>query len=510
MDFETYMNLGGDKDISGILSQRATAIREGIRSKNNLSNQYSELETYLNQIFYPEQNGVIDNDGKEFSNNLMNTLRKVYEEKADKIITSDIGDVTYKGLEKAPSLDESQNVSRRTVRVLQRQYNEVTRVLNSLTETDHADELLKIVEEVEQKYGDVMNIINDIIQTYGDSGSNNQIITEKFINKQGGNGAKILNAINGLSALYNTFNNAGLIILNTDYGDFLEYGLGLLSKDIDVTGDKTAGELLEYLDNNIVKGGTRVTRGGGVIDLQMDSKVTQHFTKKEITNSKGQSEIHWNYGPISLDFDPASAKSVNTGASKQGKVDVILELPEATGVTGKFRISAKNWKTIDDLRDLGSTTLLDAISRSGGVVSDGEEIIDSYAFAMQNPQDAFRNAADELARISIFADIVMGFSQEEGYADTLVINDRSRSRILVRNIPELILDSVEKNLDKLTIKGYDVSGLYNEAQAARTLVMNIPNESDTSRHQYYLQLFKNIIKGIEVSVQFMFGDIMAG
>ena len=50
----------------------------------------------------------------------MDTLRKVYEEKADKIITSNIGDVTYKGLEKAPNLDESQAVSRRTVRVLQR------------------------------------------------------------------------------------------------------------------------------------------------------------------------------------------------------------------------------------------------------------------------------------------------------------------------------------------------------------------------------------------------------
>ncbi len=506
MDFETYMNLGGDNDINELLSQRATIIREGIRSKNNLSNQYSELETYLNQIFYPEQNGIIDDNGIKFSNDLMDTLRKVYEEKADKIITSNIGDVTYKGLEKTPNLDESQAVSRRTVRVLQRQYNEVTKVLNNLTETDHANELLKIVEEVKQKYGDVMNTIDNIIQTYGDSKSNSQIITEKFINRQGGDGIKILNAINGLSALYNTFNNAGLIILNTDYGNFLEYGLGLLSKDIDITSDKTAEELLKYLDDNIVTGGNRISRGGGIIDLQINPKVAQQFTKEKTTNSKGQSEIHWNYGPISLDFNPASTKSVNTGSSKQGKVDVILELPEASGANGRFRISAKNWKTINDLRDLGSTTLLDAISRSGGIVSDGEEIIDSYAFAMQNPQEVFRNVADELARISIFADIVMGLSQEEGYADTLVINDRTRNKILVRNIPELILNSVEKNLDKLTIKGYDVSGLYNEAQAARNLVMNMPKE--ISQSQQYLQLFKNIIKGIEVSVQFMSGDIL--
>lgn len=459
-------------------------IKEKISSLNRINpDEYTKLEDYLNSIFYPPED---NKEGMEYSQRFMNTLRALYEAKADKIITSDIGDLNYKAIQKKPTLDKSVTKTRETIRTMKEHYDRVTKVINNLSETENANEIQAILDEVNAEYGDVLKVIEDVFKTYSDE-------TETtMIGKQiaGKDYEKINVAQNGLLALYNTFNKAGLIILPIDYGDFLEYGLGLASAEMSGIVDNFEDDVIEYMQNNIVTGGHNVSRGGGSIDVNM--KIKGDF-KKKVNNSNDTKKIYWQYENITLSYDPAGKTSLSTDGQKQGKVDVMLTLPEAMGGE-KFRISAKNWKTINELRDLGSTSLLDAIHRNVG-----DSGLDYYMLSMQNPQEVYMQAADELAKICTFADIAMGLSQKEGYADTLVINDRSAKHLYVRNIPQMILDAVNTNLSKLALKGYDVSSISNDAENARKVAMKLKE----GRIEEYFRIFRSQLRSIEVSVQFL-------
>lgn len=467
------------------LIDTTTTVKEKISSLNKInSNEYTKLEDYLNSIFYPSEDNA---DGIAYSKQFMNRLRSLYEAKTGKIITSDIGDLTYKALNKKPTLDKSVTKTREKIRTMKEHYKRVTEVINNLSETENANEIQNILDEVNAEYGDVLKVIEDVFKTYGDE-TEDTIIGKKITGKDY---EKINAAQNGLLALYNTFNKAGLIILPIDYGDFLEYALGLLSNEMAEIADKSEDEIIEYMQNKIVLGGHNVARGGGLVDVDMSIK--SDFKKKTKKTENGSTKIFWQYQNITLSYDPSNATVLNTGVKKQGKVDVTLTLPDAMGGE-KFRISAKNWKTIDELRNLGSTSLMDAIHRNTGDLE-----LDYYMLSMQNPKEVYMQAADELAKICIFADVAMGLSQKEGYADTLVINDRTAKHLYVRNIPQMILDAVDKNLSSLALKGYDVSSISEEAEKARQIAMKLKE----GRLSEYFKIFRSQLRSIEVSVQFL-------
>lgn len=470
------------------LMDNVTIIKEKISSSNRInSNEYTKLEDYLNSIFYPSEN---DADGIAYSKQFMNKLRSLYEVKADKIITSDLGDLSYKAIQKKPTLDRSTNVHRASLRTMKAQYDAITNVIKNLSETENAKEIQTVLDEVNKEYGNVLAVIEDVLKTYSDETETTQI-GKGIVKKHGGDFSKINEAQNGLRALYNTFNNAGLIILPIDYGDFLEYGLGLLSKEMSDITDNFEDEVIEYMQNNIVLGGQNVSRGGGLVDVDMSIK--SDFKKQVKKTENNSTKIFWQYQNITLSYDPSNITVLNTGVKKQGKVDVMLTLPDALGGE-KFRISAKNWKTIDDLRNLGSTSLMDAIHRNVG-----DSGLDYYMLSMQNPQEVYMQAADELAKICAFADIAMGLSQKEGYADTLVINDRTAKHLYVRNIPQMILDAVNNNLSKLALKGYDISSISDEAKKARQVAMKLKE----GRIEEYFRIFRSQLRSIEISVQFL-------
>lgn len=486
ISFDEYFNF--PDTYKQYLLNAATTVKEKISSLNRInSDEYTKLENYLNSVFYPSEDNA---DGITYSKQFMDRLRSLYEAKTDKIITSDIGDLTYKALNKKPTLDRSVNVHRASLRTMKSQYDAIVNVINNLADTENAKKIQAVLDEVNKQYGNVLATIEDVLKTYEDEGETTQI-GKGIVKKHGGNFEKINEAQNGLRALYNTFNNAGLIILPIDYGDFLEYGLGLLSNEMAEITDNFEDEVIEYMQDKIVLGGKNVARGGGLVDVDMSIK--SDFKKKTKKVKNGPTKIFWQYQNITLSYDPSNITVLNTGVKKQGKVDVMLTLPDAMGGE-KFRISAKNWKTIDELRNLGSTSLLDAIHRNTGDLE-----LDYYMLSMQNPKEVYMQAADELAKICIFADIAMGLSQEKGYADTLVINDRTAKHLYVRNIPQMILDAVNKNLSSLALKGYDVSSISEEAAKARQIAMRLKE----GRLEEYYRIFRSQLRSIEVSVQFL-------
>jgi hypothetical protein len=104
----------------------------------------------------------------------------------------------------------------------------------------------------------------------------------------------------------------------------------------------------------------------------------------------------------------------------------------STGKQIPFRISAKNWLTLD--RDFGETNVIYALLRSAknnGAVN--------YMFAMQDEHnDNNVQFAHMLAKYSLVTDILMGLSQSEKFADTIVINIRSERRVIVGSIVDIL------------------------------------------------------------------------
>lgn len=109
---------------------------------------------------------------------------------------------------------------------------------------------------------------------------------------------------------------------------------------------------------------------------------------------------------------------------RQGKMDVDFKLKK--GKDGKessepvsLRISAKNWAGSLSSHDFGSTGFTYAISRT---LQDDFKL-KSLIKALAMPQEGIDlNSIHKLAKYSLFADILMGYSQESLYADTVVIN----------------------------------------------------------------------------------------
>ena len=140
------------------------------------------------------------------------------------------------------------------------------------------------------------------------------------------------------------------------------------------------------------------------------------------------------------------AKDFNPDKDRQGKMDVEFMFNTEAKQTIPFRISAKNWQTLD--RDFGETNVIYALLRSAGNESAVE-----YAFAMQDKDATNLSAAHRLAKYSLLVDILMGYSQQNNYADTIVINVRNEQRVIVASIIDIV-DQINADLNSFNLAGY--------------------------------------------------------
>jgi hypothetical protein len=151
-------------------------------------------------------------------------------------------------------------------------------------------------------------------------------------------------------------------------------------------------------------------------------------------------------------FDPDS--------NRQGKMDVDFKLNTDVGTEVPFRISAKNWQTLD--RNFGETNVIYALLRSAGNESTVE-----YCYAMQDENETNVDAAHKLAKFSLLVDILMGYSQKEKFADTLVINIRSEKRVIVASIIDII-DEINRSIDSFYLLDYDHAGIDSKLKILRS------------------------------------------
>ena len=171
---------------------------------------------------------------------------------------------------------------------------------------------------------------------------------------------------------------------------------------------------------------------------------------------------------------------------KQGKMDVLFNMP---GTNDKYRISAKNWQSMEN-RDFGSTALSAALLRSAGL----NEMF-AYGIGLGWPKSyADNQTLHEYGKMSAIADIVMGYSQEEGYADTIIINDRSSAHVYVYSVASLMKKCFQ-NINNLKLSGYNDGNI--ESALQDSLDWNTELLGDS---QSYMQAIYNTLSKFQISV----------
>jgi hypothetical protein len=155
----------------------------------------------------------------------------------------------------------------------------------------------------------------------------------------------------------------------------------------------------------------------------------------------------------------------------------------------EFRASAKNWESMQK-RDFGSTSLAAALLRSAGL----NEML-AYGVGLGWPNSySSSETLHNYAKIAAIADIVMGYSQESGYADTIIINDRSRRHVFVYSMSEILKELYQK-LSELSLPGYNPDSVQNALRNSLNW-----NQPLAGSDQNYMQSIYSTLSGIQISV----------
>ena len=391
-----------------------------IRAKNDLkekaynrlkisSADTEELQGFLQELFYPK--GIGQNKKLE------EKLAKIYEEKAGKVFENfSLGENKLK----LKSLDDDLKIIREQYEQCSHaqkiQLNTIYQRLNKcemlLKKIDKLDKITEVQEEIKREAENLQKNLNDFLIGYKEDGlkPEDYIFIEKNENA--------LALIEKIDKSYEKLSVYG--IYPKDYGDLFELALGLAQYNIDNMVDLTAEELLEEVEKK-VKGSEKVSG-----DTQ--------FNVQDIIEG--------------IDFKKDGSVSLNSkkgaGSSRSQKMDIIFSFSQGQNKKRDYRVSAKNWETSGDF---GETSLWYVIQRTFNL-----EEANVFLKTMGKPNTSKNQLqkAHEFAKMAIFLDIIMGYSQKNGWVDTIVLNIRKQKKIIVESIIELLGD-MDKKRNKINI-----------------------------------------------------------
>ena len=411
---EQYAKIAAGLSPESILQQAKNKIIKGASHKNR---NFSKLEAYLNSVFYGN-NGTnksitasLQNAAAEYYGNIIGQKFDSYD--FEKNFFSSVGSANGKiALDERASFSHSKYIARNTV--LKRLWEAEHQLNNLMNSSDPNGEYENIIS-------DLQKLINTANTLYGEL---------PFITLS--NGVNVIkvdensrNLINQLDELYQKVSFAASLPLTVqELGDVFEKALSAVG-DADTVDNLTDEVIKENFSKSTL--GHQTSARGGLIQLSgVDFEIKENKNKKT-----GQSSIRYEVAG-----DNGSVINISGEFSdKQGKMDVLFTMPETHE---QFRVSAKNWKTIDSSRGFGQTDLEGAVIRTGGFVN-----TIAYGIGVGIVNSPLQNAHD-YAKACAILDIVMGYSQDSAYADTLIINDRSSASIKVFSI-EAILDKINYN-----------------------------------------------------------------
>lgn len=431
-------------DLSSYLHSQKQIMLNKINSKfkdSNTPKKCLELQDFLNGLFYSKGEtkkpaGFDEKVIKIFEEMTNKTLEKLDNENfwATAPKTSSV-QTEYMALRSMwEDFHHTQKINTKTLRTRLNSLVEAFNKLESVGLDKLSDESKKLKDMIEK----AITLYEQALKDLGIDSN-----TDYWIDLKEDDNLRVL--IQSLDDAYKEVSIAP--ITTTDYGSLFEYGLGIAAMVAEQAADNVTDVIIDesFSKDAVLKKVTGQQRTGGenIISLNtiVGSKVNvdKNASKKDVNVSL----VVGNKKEGGFTINTAIPKA---NASRPGKMDVQFNFSD--GDKTPFRISAKNWLAS---RDFGESSLLSILQRTA---PDGKSI-QRYMYALGTPKGNSLEKAHEFAKMAIVLDTLVGYSQKENWADTLVINDRKNGKIIVEHIPTLV-DKYAKGdtSSKLSIIGY--------------------------------------------------------
>ena len=387
------------------LNSQINTLRQRAKGKN-----YKRLEKILNKIFYPksniynfseEQEKILEDEAQHLTENIIKNAEVIIGKGSIEIDRSKILNIS--------SIKQSIQRAENTLEILLSKENvDIKNIQNSLEKL--RDYINKAKEAVNNYVGrSIIESDKDFDKFY--------IILHK------------LKSIASLSGLDNYSQNKGIILEEI-------FGGGASG-----TRSENFNNFINSLSEDLAQQGITGKRWGDSIQQRGENFIYVANFKTDKTRKKPTDTQIFNQIDIGNLGNISSTIKYNASAARQIKMDVSINFrPKGATTTKTFRASLKNWG--GNKRSLGETSILGAILRTSGT-----ETTNIYSLCLLGENNTL-TMAHRIARLSILMDIVTGFSQKEGYADTLIINTGSSIKVI--NPISLINESYSQN-----IKGYN-------------------------------------------------------
>lgn len=469
---DTGLSMGNEKSmIEQVIRERGNIkVETTMRDIRNLA-----LENFLNGIIYGENGEKSGVDYSALINTTTSSVEKTVLERLSNINLNGIMERTSNaGVNLARAHIEYENVTS-ILDAVSTKYDQIMQAINSGKIQDYSQEVQDMANEMRRAYNYIKQRIGNKLKT--ESG----MITVASAMMDGNSFD-----FGKFRHYYLTLRELDKILLSlpnvNELGDNFER---YLTQALSNLTQEQYNELMQILGSSFTKvtqtGGINIARNGGRGGPLLSFNITNDFAK--LIPQGPKQNTNWRTSMIgdgySITITPESAK--------QGKADVTFELPN-----GSFRgMSLKNWASLAGSNKqfgFGETDVLSALIRSSGLDS-----TQSYALTvLREGYYGMDCGAEQFARICIIADILMGYSQQNGWATDLVINDRSAKRIFVYNIPNLIMNM----MTALDIQGYNHSDIQIDAIALYEGVKDM----DSGRTEAYIGMMFSDLYSRLVSV----------
>ena len=439
----------------------------------------TELEKNLNQIFYPKKGS------DEYA-----TKRKEILESANKKLKNKISD-SLKSLDVLPMQELTEEDM---VKAIQAEYEAWSHKNSIQTKTlrdrrkriqDALDKLEKNIEysELQKKMQDYCVAVDNLLKEYTDVDTINLRAKDN-----------LFETINNLDKAYKEISASHSLPAKT-IGDILEIVLGYYS--LQNIKSQTEG----FIDDL-----TSVVTG----DKKTSSKTESRTQVENLQASESTKKTIYNFGRKERQFTIEVNPSYVDNKGRSQKMDVRLYLSNSSIEDTPLRVSAKNWASLDG--DFGSTSMAYAITRSYnkafGLKStsliDSKSLLSQTFYGLSGKTQYNLQDIHNLVKYSIAADILMGYSQSEGYADTIIINDRSASHLYVVSIRKL-MQNIYKGIEKFSVYNYKDENLQADISEILSLDKNFYQnvfETELPEEQAKRELVLRYLQNIDTSIHF--------
>lgn len=415
-----------------------------VKREGQRKNDFKKLEDFLNSFFGNQSYGK---ENSNITDEMRAIFQKAVQDYIARMVQDRVGELDLNDNSKIKASGQDDHQFYITCRVFQRRCEYVLETLRNLNDKQKQRVFgVQNVKELEDYVNGLLNWINGEIGSQLDNNASLarrlMFVTKKRDGTINREDKDLKEKVQTLDKYYVAAKTANKSVQQA-YGKGFEQALAVLKEMIEDSTQEISQGLLEEALNKIgtleTEGSNQAWRGevnSGILKLgEVTTKRVSSLKEGKKDSFIKQVAASTNKSTYQIDISPFDGK--------QGKVDITFKIP---GVATGFNISAKNWQSLLD-RDFGETTLYNALMRT---VNLDKTLEYGLVLGYYGPRDKIwpELKIHQFAKVAVLVDTLIGYSQTNNYADTLVINDRSNKSkpIKVYSMYD-ILDKLDRDLD---------------------------------------------------------------